>query len=235
LIVETCAINVSLNITPATQAHGNIMNHSPDECYAIIPAAGRSQRMGQAKLLLPWPTDDRPNGTLIDSVLSAWTSSCVTGVVVVVRADDEHLAATCRKWPVTLLQPETPPADMKASVQFAIQRMNGLFHPKPTSRCFVAPADLPTLTHRIIDRLAATPYEGEHIVVPAFGERQGHPALLPWSMMSEVLTLSDDQGIDQIVKRHNKKMISFPAADLVDDLDTPDEYKAARRAASGIQ
>ncbi len=191
--------------------------------------------MGQSKLLLPWPTDDRPYGTLIDSVLSAWTSSCVTGVVVVVRADDEQLAAACRKWPVTLLQPETPPADMKASVQFAIQHMIDLYQPKATSRCFLAPADLPTLTHYIIDHLAATPYDRERIVVPAFGSRQGHPALLPWAMMSEVFTLSDDQGIDQIVKRHSTTIVSFPAADLVDDIDTPDEYEAALKAANRIQ
>ena len=205
------------------------------QCYAIIPAAGKSERMGRSKLMLPWPTPAQPDGLLIDSVLRAWTSSCVTRIVVVVRADDEPLAAACRRWPVTLLQPEKPPIDMKASVQLAVSFLNDVYQPGATSRCFVAPADLPALTHEIIDCLAATPFDSERIVVPSFGSRQGHPALLPWTMMSEVLTLADDQGIDQIVKRHDKTTISFPAANLVDDIDTPDEYEAALKAANRNQ
>jgi len=211
------------------------MKHGHNECYAIIPAAGKSERMGQSKLMLPWPTPVQPDGLLIDSVLRAWTSSCVTRIVVVVRSDDKQLAVACRRWPVTLLQPATPPIDMKASVQLAVSFLNDVYQPDATSRCFVAPADLPALTHEIIDRLAATSFDSERIVVPSFGSRQGHPALLPWAMMSEVLTLLDDQGIDQIVKRHDKTIVSFPATDLVDDVDTPEEYESALKAASRSQ
>jgi molybdenum cofactor cytidylyltransferase len=54
--------------------------------FAIVPAAGRSARMGAPKLLLP--LGDRP---VIDWVLAAWTASRVTRTVVVVRADDAPL------------------------------------------------------------------------------------------------------------------------------------------------
>ncbi len=207
--------------------------------------------MGQAKLLLPWPTQDRPNGSLMDHVLSAWTTSRVDKVVVVIRSDDRQLDHVCRQWPVSILQPESAPVDMKASVRLGLEHLGlehlglkhlglehlGLKHladhasPGPTSRCFVAPADLPSLNPQIIDRLALSPFEAGKIVVPTFGNRQGHPALLPWSIIPEVFELSDDEGIDQIVKRHPKTAVPFPPESYIDDIDTPLEYQQALAAA----
>ena len=56
----------------------------PCRTFAIVPAAGHSRRMGQAKLLLPWAV-----GTVIDSVLQAWTTSSVDRTYIVVRAADQ--------------------------------------------------------------------------------------------------------------------------------------------------
>ena len=41
--------------------------------FGLIPAAGRSRRMGQHKLMLPWH-----DARIIDRVLQAWTSSRVS-------------------------------------------------------------------------------------------------------------------------------------------------------------
>ena len=55
--------------------------------FAVIPAAGRSQRMGQPKLLLPWGRT-----TVIEHVLGVWRASRVTHTVIVVHPDDKFLA-----------------------------------------------------------------------------------------------------------------------------------------------
>ena len=55
--------------------------------FAIIPAAGRSQRMGQPKLLLPWR-----NSTIIEHVLAAWRASQVSHMLMVVHPADRQLA-----------------------------------------------------------------------------------------------------------------------------------------------
>ena len=57
--------------------------------FAVVPAAGRSERMGAPKLLLPLG-----DSTVIEHVLAAWTASPVTRTVVVVRADDAELLGT---------------------------------------------------------------------------------------------------------------------------------------------
>ena len=83
--------------------------------YAIIPAAGHSQRMGRHKLLLPWKSS-----TIIEQVLAAWTSSRVSRVVVVARGSDRELQVICRRADVDLVLPDIDPPDMKISVQHAL-------------------------------------------------------------------------------------------------------------------
>lgn len=178
--------------------------------------------MGRPKLLLPWG-----DGMLIDQVLRAWTESTVDRVVIVIRSDDTELLRACRAHSVDVLQPEVEPADMKASVKFALGFLQKCAQPSSKDRCFIAPADLPTLTSKLIDRLAAEPSEGAGIVVPKFGSRVGHPALMSWPVTSQVFSLSDDEGVDRIVERESKRFVAFPAADAVGDVDTPDEYDAA--------
>ena len=60
--------------------------------FAIIPAAGRSQRMGEPKLLLPWG-----QSTIIEHVLAVWCASRVEAVVMVVHPDDVRPAELGRK------------------------------------------------------------------------------------------------------------------------------------------
>ncbi len=206
------------------------MNPLPSNCYAVIPAAGLSRRMGSAKLLLPWPIPGNPDATVIDSVLDAWTSSKVLEVVVVVRASDGPLTEACQRWPVNIVHPDQSTADMKATVAVGLQFLQTRFRPTVADRCFVAPADLPTLRSEIVNRLVDTPADCETIVVPSFGGRQGHPALLPWPITAEIFKLDKDEGINRIVQQHPKLAVSFEASLAVDDVDTPSEYRAAINA-----
>lgn len=207
------------------------MMHTVGKCYAIIPAAGRSRRMGRSKLMLPWPTVERPDGTLMDRVLEVWTGSRASKVVVVVRRDDEPLAEVCRDWPVTLVQPEVAPTDMKGSVVCGVKFLNRHEQPGNGDRCFVAPADLPTLASRVIDQMIATKADSDRMVVPTFGDRLGHPVLLPWAITAAIDGLGKDEGIDQLVSRYPQTIVSFGAEDAVNDIDTPAEYEEAIQAA----
>ena len=84
------------------------------QSFGIVPAAGRSSRMGTPKLLLPWG-----DKTLIASVLQAWRSSRVARVVAVVHPEEHELARACARACVEVVQPAAPPPDIKASVRAA--------------------------------------------------------------------------------------------------------------------
>src|SRR4051794_8404747 len=72
--------------------------------FALIPAAGQSTRMGQAKLLLPLAGEP-----LIVHTIRAWQGSRVDQVLVVVRQDDAALAAVVRSAKATLVVPKVAP------------------------------------------------------------------------------------------------------------------------------
>ncbi len=216
-------------------------------CYAIVPAAGSSRRMGQPKLLLPWPDASRSTAahsleasapfTIIDRVLAAWTASRVTEVVVVVRGDDDDLRAACQRWPVTVVQTTIETSDMKGSVCVGLRHLALRNDPGPDASCFIAPADLPGLSSQVIDRLIDARGTGRIVVRPRFGETlecscTGHPALLPWELTVDVFTLAPHEGIDALIKRHPEEFVLCPTDWAVTDIDTPDEYIAALKSAS---
>jgi molybdenum cofactor cytidylyltransferase len=200
------------------------MTNKPRNHFAIIPAAGHSRRMGQSKLLLPWG-----DATIIDRVLQAWTTSRVTKVVVVMRRDDVDLWQACERWPVSVITPQRDPEDMKESIQVGLKHLAEVVSPNREDRCFVAPADLPTLTAEIIDALIATETANESIIVPRFGQRSGHPALLPWSLTGKIFELAENEGVNRIVDQNDKTHVLFSAEKLVTDVDTPEQYQQLLR------
>lgn len=189
--------------------------------YAIIPAAGRSTRMRQPKLLLP--IDGEP---LIAHVLRAWTESTVTETLLVARRDDTALREACRNWSVHVVTPAQDPVDMKQSVQIGLREIESRWQPDASDRCLIAPADLPDLCVSIIDRLLATRAGDRQIVVPRFGSRPGHPILLPWALTEEIHRLPADQGIDVLVRQHPVLFVDFDEHLRLRDLDTPEDYAA---------
>ena len=100
---------------PQESAPDSASASSSARFFAIVPAAGRSVRMGEPKLLLPWGET-----TIIESVLAAWRASRVARIVVVVHPEDTRLAELCRAASAMVIQPEIPPPDMKASVCHAL-------------------------------------------------------------------------------------------------------------------
>jgi molybdenum cofactor cytidylyltransferase len=177
--------------------------------------------MGQAKLLLPWA-----DWTVIDQLLFAWLSSDVDQIVVVVREDDEDLKVACGRWPVHLIKPVDAPRDMKESIQIGMAFLENHWQPTNDDRCFIAPADLPGLTSTVINRLIESNADSSTAVIPWFGDRQGHPVLLPWPVLQQISDLSDAQGVNQIVDQNPQHTVAFSANEYFQDIDTSEEYRA---------
>ncbi|MEO8269480.1 MAG: nucleotidyltransferase family protein [Aureliella sp.] len=191
--------------------------------FAIVPAAGRSSRMGQSKLLLPW------RGTsVIEQVIDAWLRSRVTKVVVVARRDDVELTTRLASFPVDLMTPDVDPMDMKASIQIGIENLNRTANPRASDGCFVAPADLPKLNAVVIDGLIdawdSLTDSQRPVVVPYFAKQRGHPALLPWSLLAQVHSLGEQQGVNALVDQHPQHVVEFSIAQRIDDIDTMEDY-----------
>lgn len=194
--------------------------------FAIVPAAGRSVRMGRPKLLLPAGAS-----TLIARVLSAWTASRVTRTVVVVRRDDAELAARCRGFDVDVVTPASSPEDMKASIACALDHVARRYAPFDADAWLVAPADMPQLSAHAIDLVlnSLDPAQPRPIV-PVFRGRRGHPVLLPWRMAERLPDLAPDEGVNSLVSSASGREVECDCPGILVDLDTPGDFESFARA-----
>jgi molybdenum cofactor cytidylyltransferase len=195
--------------------------HSAPRFFAVIPAAGRSVRMGQPKLLLPWA-----GRTLVEHVIAQWLASRASRVIVVVHRDDVELAQACRRAGATIVVPAIPPPDMKSSVGHALSSIGTENSPTSTDAWLLAPADMPRLNMALIDFIiAAHDPNAPRIIVPTSGGRRGHPVLFPWAMAAEVACLGPDEGLNLLVNRGPVRELEWPDDGPLVDIDTPADYR----------
>jgi molybdenum cofactor cytidylyltransferase len=200
-------------------------------CFAVVPAAGKSRRMGEHKLFLPWR-----GTTIIEQVLTAWQDSGVDAVVMVVRAGDRQLQDVGRRMGVEVAVPEMDPPDMRSSVRFGLSFLEASYKPDANDCWMLAPADVPQLSSAMI-RLVRQAHEpvGPAIVVPTWAGRRGHPTLFPWRLAREIENLTDKEGINTLVQRHTVREIAMSGAGFLRDVDTPGEYAALRNECGSVE
>lgn len=198
--------------------------------FAVIPAAGLSERMGRPKLLLPWG----PDVLLIDHVLRSWRESRVAKIVAVVRPGDALLAERCRVWCDEVVVPSAPPADMKASVRLGLRRIAEAYRPEPSDAWLVAPADIPGISSGVINRLldehqiVAENRDREApplAIIPVFRGRRGHPVLFSWEAAARVDLLPAEAGLNRLMADIQVREIPSSEEGSPDDIDTPEDYR----------
>lgn len=195
--------------------------------FAIVPAAGRSRRMGTPKLLLPWR-----HHTMVEEVLHRWKAAGVDHRIVVVHPADAELAQIARAAGAEVVVAPEPPPDMKVSVRLGLEYAAGRWQPQTADAWLLAPADMPELSPEIARRLLAEhETHPEAIVVPNHNGRRGHPVLFPWPLAAAVGQLPEDRGVNVLVERGPVVEVPFDLPRAA-DIDTPDEYDQARRASA---
>lgn len=191
--------------------------------FAILPAAGEGKRMGRPKLLLPLGET-----TVIDQVVRTLRRTDVQQVIVVVRPDDEPLKQAALRAGAKVVQPATPPADMRESVQLALDYLTAEKEPDAYDGWLLIPADHPLLKADVVERMLERWREqDDRILVPTSRGRRGHPTLFRWALAEEVPAIPSDQGLNRLVRNHADEVRELPVEtdSILLDLDTPRDYK----------
>jgi CTP:molybdopterin cytidylyltransferase MocA len=109
------------------------------------------------------------------------------------------------------------------------------FDPSDEDAWLVAPADMPGLSTRVIDRLVDAyaaglgTSAGRCIRAPRQGAKSGHPVLFPWSLAAEVGRLGPAEGLNALVARNRVEYIEVDEGDVGgEDFDTPADYERLR-------
>jgi molybdenum cofactor cytidylyltransferase len=196
--------------------------------FALIPAAGSSRRMGRPKLALP--LGER---TILGHVVEALRQTGVEHILVVVGPHVPELVPLAESAGAATLALAEETADMRATVERGLSWIEAHFHPHENDNWLLVPADHPTLSRAVIERLlqAYRDNSNRSIIVPTCQGRRGHPALLSWKHVAGIFRLPPNQGLNVYLRQHAEVLLEMEvdSPDILVDLDTPEEYAALQR------
>lgn len=191
---------------------------------AVVPAAGRSQRMGQGKLLLPFG-----DTTVLASVLRALHDGGVARAAVVASPENAERLRTQLGDGDELAVNPTPEQGMLSSILIGIDALGG---PAELARgsvpLLVCPADLPALRAETVRTIRqAVSDRGPRLSVPLVDRRRGHPLAIAPSLVEAIGEVSPAVGLRQLLQLHPNDLACIPVEDpgAVHDLDRPEDYR----------
>jgi molybdenum cofactor cytidylyltransferase len=192
--------------------------------FGIIPAAGKSRRMGRPKLLLPCG-----GAAVLECVIDAVRAAGVEVVVVVAAPGAAELAERAEHGGALVAQlPEDTP-DMRATCEFGLAWIEAQLQPKADDGWLLLPADHPTVRADVVTALldAWRTHSEKSIFVPVFQGRRGHPTLLRWAHVAGVRALAADLGLNAYVRQQAAAVmeIEWRSDEVLRDLDTPADYE----------
>jgi len=113
---------------------------------------------------------------------------------------------------------------MFSSVQAGIRRLNAEYE-----AFFISPVDIPLVSPATIRRLTEAGEENPgKIVYPVFGEKRGHPPLIPAALAPAILGWEKGGGLKAVLKSKESlaREITVPDSFILFDIDTPEDYAA---------
>jgi molybdenum cofactor cytidylyltransferase len=188
--------------------------------YGIVPAAGRSRRMGTQKLLLPFG-----GSSVIGHVVRTIVAAPVRGLVVVASPDGEAVERAAKEAEAATVVNPDPEADMLSSVRCGLRAL-----PADCDAALVALGDQPTIRPELIAGLIALlDTRVEAIVVPTHTGRRGHPLLIASRWFGDILTRFDGVGLRGLLADHPESVVEVEAGDeaVLHDMDEPQDYARA--------
>ncbi len=195
--------------------------------FGLVPAGGKSKRMGRPKLSLPFG-----NRTVLECVLHALQQGGCDVTVVVLGTQAAPMEPLARQAGAhsCMLQEDT--VDMRATIEVGLCWLQREFGPRDSDAWLLAPADFPTLEADVITALksAYLANPGYSIVVPTCGGLRGHPVLLSWRHAQGLLAHTPSEGLNGYLRLHGKQTleVAIEKPGVLADLDTPQDYERLR-------
>jgi len=185
---------------------------------AIVLAAGKSERMGRPKALLPFR-----GTTFLENILETVKRSAIDETVVVVgHHADTILGAIQIAHPITNPDYEK---GMTTSIQAGIREVAS-----DVDGAMLFLVDHPIVEPTTIDTLIGH-FRPGCIVLPTYRGRRGHPVLFSRTVMEEIIDLPPSVGANTIVWKDPFRIIEVALEDagITIDIDTPEQFETFQR------
>jgi molybdenum cofactor cytidylyltransferase len=186
----------------------------------IVLAAGKSERMGRPKPLLPCR-----GSTFLGTVLDTLERTRVSAVRVVLGYGAAGVRSGCALPDGIVAVNPTPERGMLSSVRSGLASL-----PPGLDGFLLWPVDHPLVEPATVDLLiAAFEASGAPLAIPVHGGRRGHPALFAMRLAAELESAPDGEGARAVVRAHASDLVEVPVEDagVLTGIDTPASYAAA--------
>jgi molybdenum cofactor cytidylyltransferase len=184
---------------------------------AIVLAAGKSERMGRAKALLPFR-----GRTFLESILDAISHTSIEDTFVVLGHHRDEIERTL-KLPSVIFNPNYEQG-MITSFQAGIRALSW-----DASGAILFLVDHPVVESATIEAMIMN-LAPNRIVIPTFEGRRGHPVLFASEVLEEILALPSSEGANIVVRKDPARIFEVPvsAPGILVDIDTPEQYDKLR-------
>ncbi len=189
---------------------------------AVVLAAGKSERMGQNKLLL------RLNGkTIIENILDALAVANINEQVVVLGHKLEEI--------VEVIKPRLGGVKIALNIDYEKGMISsfqtGLTVISNVYAVFLILGDQPILDPSFLMTMIQTIESNAEalIVCPVHNGKEGHPLLFRHELFGEIMSLEETQTIRDVVHAHADKLVTVEAPEWsIMDIDTPEDYERVK-------
>ncbi|MBF0129937.1 MAG: nucleotidyltransferase family protein [Alphaproteobacteria bacterium] len=184
---------------------------------ALVLAAGRSTRMGEAnKLLLP--VHDRP---LVVRVVEAVLASRAAPVVVVTGYQGEAVEEALAGFPVRFARNSGEGEGLSSSLRRGLAVL-----PEEVDGALVCLGDMPGVSAVHLDALIAgfAPASGHDVCAPVHGGRRGNPVLWGRRHFPALRALTGDAGGRELLERATVHPVQVADDGVLRDIDDPRAY-----------
>ncbi len=190
----------------------------------VILAAGASSRMGTPKQLL-----ELEGKTLLTRTIEAALASTAWPVVVVLGANAEKIRATISRLPVLVAENPAWSEGMAASIRTGVTTLQQFS--RSLDAGIFALCDQPAFSADTIARLIDTQRQsGRGIVASHYSGRNGAPALFLREHFPGLAALTGEEGARAMLNGDPAHVAAVELPALATDLDTPEDYAAAKAA-----
>lgn len=187
---------------------------------ALLLAAGRSTRMGEAnKLLLPIAGEP-----MVRRVAAVALASRCAQVMVVTGHEADRVEAALAGLAVSFTHNGAFADGLAGSLRAGLKAL-----PQDVDGALVLLGDMPRISAAEIDRIvAAFDPEQPAIVVPQQAGRRGNPVLWPRRFFGSMLELQGDAGARGLLERFAAEVetVAFDSDAIFTDVDTPEALEA---------
>jgi molybdenum cofactor cytidylyltransferase len=185
--------------------------------YAIILAAGASERMGKPKMLLPYR-----GKSIVEHVIDQVSQAGIDNVLVVLGKYRKAIKRLLKRYPVQFTVNDHYKEGMLSSVQKGFASL-----PAGVKAAMICLGDQPSIPCYVHNQLIDAYQHGKGVILPVHGGRRGHPVLIDMKYKEEIFALPAEKGLVELMRRHAEDIaeVKVDTPLIHRDVDTPEDYE----------